>query len=87
MFSTKESVNLWLGTVTNRPSGLRNRVDRMPISSTTPSTDPIWMRSPTTKGLSMKMAMPPKMLETKSFAAIAMARPPIPTPASSAPTL
>ena len=85
-FSTTLSVNLWLGIVTIRPANVLMRVERMPTSTTVPSTPSISTRSPTTKGLSTKIVMPPKMLATKSFAARPMAKPPMPTPARSAPT-
>jgi hypothetical protein len=55
-----------------------------PISSTIPSTSPIFIQSPTFIVLSTRTVSPPKRLAAVSFAARAKARPPIPKEAITA---
>ena len=86
MFSTGELVKLLLGIVTILPCRVMILEERIPISLTVPSIPLTIILSPTLNGLSTNTVIPPKILATKSFAAIAKARPPIPTPASNAPT-
>ena len=70
------------------PLSVRNRVDLHPISSMVPSYPANLDAISDLEGLKnvTKTVMPPKMLDTKSLAAMAMAKPPMPTPASRAPT-
>ena len=87
MFSTGRSANIELGIVTMRPSLVWSRVERMPISLTTPVKPATLIHSLRTNGWSVKIVTPPKTFDTVSLAAMARARPPMPRPASRAPTL
>ena len=74
-----------LGIVTRCPSSVRMRVERKPTSSTMPSWPDALIRSPRRNGLSMRIITEPNTLAIVSFAASANARPPMPSPAISAP--
>ena len=69
-----------LGIVTNVPSRVRMRVLLNPTDSTAPSVPSTVTRSPTWKGRSANRAIDPKKLDNVSWAARAIARPPIPRP-------
>ena len=81
MLSTTMLAIVELGTLTSVFSKVRMRVERKPISSTTPSNSPVLIQSPTVKGRSTRIMMEPKTLAMVSLAAMATAMPPMPSEA------
>ncbi len=65
-------------------SGVRIRVERSPMSSTVPVRSPNRHVSPTRTGQSLITATPPNRFSIVFWAARARAKPPAPTPASTA---
>ncbi len=78
--------NSAFGMETRVRSRVRIRVERMPISSTVPTSSPKRQKSPTRTGASATSVMPPKRFSRVFCAARATARPPTPRPATSAVT-
>ena len=74
------------GTVTILLSKVRIRVERNPTFSTVPVILPVDTRSPTKKGLSKNIVNEPNKFSKLSLDAIAIAIPPMPTPAAKAVT-
>ena len=77
----------WLGSIISDFPKERILVVRIPISSTTPSTLPIFIHSPIRIDLSKSRAIEPKRFAAVSLAAKAKAKPPIPKPATNPATL